>query len=197
MSNINSEGRVMTHLLAWRRWLAPLLICVVCALQGCDNRPAPSPTPNPHPQRTSKLKITVEKGSEVNRVEVKSEWVVGNLSCAPVIWPAGYERVKQVDILEKAQKQDDVYIATIVLDRFVRDKCRWVLGGVAIRFYRNSDWISTDGVNSDVLQGQSVQKMTCLTRPFDPAGTCGLRDEETWYKSEDKNAFNVSVELMK
>lgn len=190
-------GEAAGHRTRWFRRRAALLICVTCALQGCDNRPAPSPTLNPHPTHTLKLKIKVEKGSEVNRVEVKSLWVVSNISCAPVIWPAGYERVKQVNVPETVRKNGDNYVATIVLDRFALDKCRWVAGGVAIKFYRNGDWISTDPVNSDVLQGRNVQKMTCLTRPFDPVGTCGLRDEESWYKSEDKNAFNASVELMR
>lgn len=84
-----------------RYWLALLFVGAACALQGCNGPPAPSPTPNPHPQHTVKLKITVEKGSEVNRVEVASQWVVGDLSCAPVIWPAGNTRVKQVTVQEQ------------------------------------------------------------------------------------------------
>jgi hypothetical protein len=57
--------------------------------------------------------------------------------------------------------------------------------------------LSGDGANEEVLQGKSVDRVTCLTRPFVNVGTCGLRDEESFYKSEDKNAFNATVELMK
>jgi hypothetical protein len=166
-------------------------------LLGCAGPPAPSPTPNPHPERTLKLKITVEKGSKVNRVEVQSLWVVGNIGCAPIIWPAGNSRVKQVNVPEQVKKVDGSYVATIVLDRFLPDKCRWVNGGSGVRFFHDGYLLSVDGVNNDVLQGKSVGRVTCLTRPFVKVGTCGLRDEESFYKSEDKNAFNAMVELMK
>lgn|SRR5690348_14341882 len=63
-----------------------LAAITVITLQGCSSPPAPSPTPNPHPTHTQKLKISVEKGSAVNRVEVESIWGVGDLSCAPVRW---------------------------------------------------------------------------------------------------------------
>ena len=133
----------------------------------------------------------------MNRVEVQSLWVVGNIGCAPIIWPAGNSRVKQVDVSEQVEKVGDSYIATIVLDRFLPDKCRWLNGGSGVRFFHDDYLLSVDGVNDDVLQGKNVDKVTCLTRPFVNVGTCGLRDEESFYKSEDKNAFNATVELMK
>jgi len=177
------------------RWLMPLLFGVVCVLQGCDGPPAPTPTPNPQPQHILKLKITVEK-SEVDRVEVQSLWVVGNMGCAPTIWP-GYPRVQQVNAPEKVEKVGDDYVATIVMDRFLPDKCHWVNGGSVVNFLHNGYWLSSSGVNADVLRGIKIDKVTCLTRPFSRAGVCGLRDEELFYKSEDKNAFNASMELMK
>jgi len=175
----------------------PLLVFAACALQGCDGPPAPSPTPNPHPQHTLKLKITVEKGAEVNRVEVQSNWVVGNIGCAPIIWPAGNSRVKQVDVPEQVEKLDGSYVATIVLDRFLPDKCQWVNGGPDVRLFHDAYLLSSIGVNGEVLRGERTLKLTCLTRPFVDVGVCGLRDEESFYKSEDKNAFNATVELMK
>jgi hypothetical protein len=133
----------------------------------------------------------------VNRVEVLSNWVVGNIGCAPIIWPAGNSRVKQVDVPEQVEKVGNSYVATIVLDRFLPDKCRWANGGPDVRFFHDGYLISVDGANDEVLQGKSVDRVTCLTRPFVNVGTCGLRDEESFYKSEDKNAFNATVELMK
>lgn len=177
-----------------RYWLALLFAGAACALQGCNGPPAPSPTPNPHPQHTVKLKITVEKGSEVNRVEVKSLWVVSNLSCAPVIWPAGNTRVKQVEVPERVEKMGDSYIATIVMDRFLHDKCEWINGGLGARVFRGGYWLSNITINNDVVQGKTIYQLTCLTRPFVDVGTCAPRDEESFYKSEDKNAFNVTVE---
>jgi hypothetical protein len=144
-----------------------------------------------------KLKITVEKGAEVNRVEVQSDWVVGNLGCAPVIWPAGNTRVKQVEVSEHVELVDDSYVATIVMDSFLPDKCRWLNAGPTIRFYHDAYLISVLGVNDEVLSGKRTLEMTCLTRPFVEVGTCGLRDEESFYKSEDKRAFNLTVELIR
>lgn len=182
--------------LRWR-WLAPVFACAACALQGCDGPPAPSPTSNPHPQNTVKLKITVQKGSEVNRVEVQSLWVVTNLGCAPVIWPAGNTRVKQVEVQEPVKKVGDEYIATIIMDRFLTDKCHWVNGGPDITYFHNDYVLSVEGLNNNILYGKSAPDVTCLTRPFVDAGVCGMRDEESFYKSEDKNAFNASVQLLK
>ncbi len=183
--------------ISWRWLMPPLLMVMACALQGCANPPAPSPTPNPHPTQTKKLKISVEKGAEVNRVEVESDWVVGNLGCAPVIWPAGNTRVKQVEVSDHVQQVDDSYVATIVLDSFLPDKCHWLNAGPTIRFYHNAYLVSVLGVNDDVSSGKRTLEMTCLTRPFVDVGTCGIRDEESFYKSEDKHAFNVTVELIK
>jgi hypothetical protein len=47
------------------------------------------------------------------------------------------------------------------------------------------------------VSGEKIEKVTGLARPFSLVGGCGLRDEESFYKNEDKNAFNASVELMK
>jgi hypothetical protein len=174
-----------------------LLICSMSVLSSCANPPAPSPTPNPHPQQTVKLKITVEKGSEVNRVKVASQWVVSDLTCAPVIWPAGNTRVKQVAVPEQVDKMGSNYVATIVLDRFLPDKCQWVNGGLNVQFFHGDRLLSGVGVNGDVLSGKLTLGMTCLTKLLANAGTCGLRDEESFYKSEDKNAFNATVELLK
>lgn len=180
------------------RWLMPLLLIgLECALQGCANPSAPSPTPNPHPQQTVKLKITVEKGAEVNRVEVSSQWVVSDLACAPVIWPAGNTRVKQVEVQEQVEKVRDDYIATIIMDRFLADKCHWINGGPDITYFHDDHRLSGVGVNGDVLNGKLTLKMTCLTKLLTNSGTCGLRDKESFYKSEDKNAFNATVELLK
>lgn len=177
--------------------MAALAPVAFVTLLGCSSPPAPSPTPNPHPIKAIKLKISVEKGSEVSRVEVRSLWVVSNLSCAPLVLPAGNRRVKQVEVLEHVEKTGDSYVTTIFKDRFLPDKCHWVGGAADVRFFNGNYWLSGLGVNNQVLSGKRVLEMTCLTRPFVDVGSCGLRDEESFYKSEDKHAFNVTVELMK
>jgi hypothetical protein len=174
-----------------------MLIAFVWALQGCTSPVPPSPTPNPHPHRTLKLKITVEKNSEVNRVEVLTSWVVTNLGCAPIGYPAGNRVIKQVDVPEQVEKIGDTYVATLVEDRFLPDKCRWAGGGAVVNFFDDNHFLSVDGVNDDVTRGERIDEKTCLTRPFVESGACGMRDHETFYKSEDRHAFNATVELMK
>ena len=192
-----SLNQVVLASVAAPRWSVSILACAMSALSGCANPPAPSPTPNPHPQQTVKVKITVEKGSEVNRVEVTSQWVVSDLACAPVIWPAGNTRVKQVTVQEQVKKLGNDYVATIIMDRFLADKCHWINGGPNITYFHDNHRLSVEGLNDGVLHGKKIKDVTCLTNPFVIAGTCGLRDEESFYKSEDKNAFNATAELMK
>lgn len=91
----------------------------------------------------------------------------------------------------------DDYIATIIMDRFLTDKCHWINGGPNITYFHDNHRLSIDGLNDDILHGKKVQDVTCLTNPFVEVGTCGLRDEESFYKSEDRNAFNATVEFMK
>jgi hypothetical protein len=115
----------------------------------------------------------------------------------PVIWPAGNTRVKQVEVLEHVEKIGDSYIATIVQDRFLPDKCRWMGGAADIRFFNGDYRLSSVGVNDDVSNGKRILEMTCLTKLLDGEGACGLRDKESFYKSEDKHAFNITVSAMK
>ena len=175
-----------------------LLLGAVCALQGCktDNRPAPTPTPNPHPQKTLKLLITVEP-SLVDRVEVSTQWVVTNLGCAPVQPISGAARVKQIDVKEHVEKMGENYVATIAVDRFLPDSCHWSGGTAGIRFFHGNYWLTVLGVNGDVMRGERKDVLTCITRPFTTVGTCGSRDDESFFKKEDKNAFNATVELIK
>jgi len=191
------KWRLSVPLVGKSRCLA-LLLAVVCALQGCetDNRPAPTPTPNPHPQKILKLLITVEP-SLVDRVEVSTQWVVTNLGCAPVQPISGAARVKQVDVKEHVEKMGDNYIATIIVDRFLPDSCHWSGGGAGIRFFHGNYWLAVHGVNDDVTRGERKDVRTCITRPFTTVGICGPRDKESFYKKEDKNAFNMTVELIK
>lgn len=173
-----------------------LFFSAACVLAGCDSRPAPSPTPNPKSHAAVKLRITVEK-SKVNRVEVFSTWVVGNLGCAPISYPAGNRNIKQVDTPEKVEKVGDVYVATIVADRFISDECRWIDGGVGINFFHDDYLLSVAGVSGGVLRGEKISEMTCLTRPFAKVGVCAQRSQEAYYKSEDKDAFNAAVGIIK
>ena len=164
---------------------------------GCDSKPAPSPTPNPHSHITKELRITVEK-SEVNRIEVDAIWFVGNLGCAPISLPAGNERVKQVVTSEAVDKDGDIYIAKIAMDRFLPDNCHWDTDVVQIRFFKDDYLVSRTAISAPVLRGNRAERLTCLTMHRIRLADCGLRDsKEKFYKSEDEDAFNATVELVK
>jgi hypothetical protein len=177
------------------RGFAVVVTWTAFALLGCSDTPAPSPTVNPQPQHFVKLKVTVEP-SEVTGIAVESLWVVGNLGCAPLIYPAGNRRVKQVNTAEKVERVGDYYVATIIMDRFLPDNCRWTNGGIGVKFLHGNEVISRHGAGAAVLQGKRIDTLTCLTKPFANVGVCGMRDEERLYKGEDKRAFNATVELM-
>ncbi len=177
------------------RCLAVVVTWTAFALLGCGNTAAPSPTANPHPLHFLKLKVTVEP-SEVTGIAVESLWVVGNLGCAPLIYPAGNRRVKQVNTPERVEKVGDYYVATIIVDRFLPDNCKWTNGGISVDFLHGNDRISTHGAGAAVLQGKRIDTLTCLTKPFANVGVCGMRDQERYFKAEDKHAFNATLELM-
>jgi hypothetical protein len=191
-----SDGRAPVRLCPnGRLHVLAFAVLVTTGICGCDSRPAPSPTLNPNSHITKNLRITVEK-SEVNRVEVDAIWSVGNLGCAPISLPAGNERVKQVVTSEEVDKDGDSYIAKIAMDRFLPDNCHWNTGVVQVKFYRDGYLVSSTGVNGDVLRGDRIDVLTCLTMPS--VAYCGQRaSQEKFYKSEDKNAFNATVELAK
>lgn len=183
-----------------QRLMAALAAIAFVTLQGCSSPPAPSPTPNPHPTHARKLKISVERGSVVNRVEVESIWVVGDLSCAPVAWPSGSTIVKQVHVPEAVEKVGDDYIATLVLDRFLPDRCHWLGGGYGIRFYHDKSLLGVSGGSLETLHesGGKVEGV-CVppSAPGDPP-ICFSRNakHDQFLRSHFKTLFNEDEELV-
>lgn len=183
-----------------RRLTATMAAIALLILQGCSSPPAPSPTPNPHPTHTQKLKISVEKGSVVNRIEVESIWVVGDLSCAPVVWPSGSTKVKQVHVAEAVEKVGDDYIATLVLDRFLPDRCHWVGGAYGINFYHDKSLLGGTGGSLEALR-ESGGKFEGVCVPPSTSGNpavCFSRNarHDQFLRSHFKTVFNETEELM-
>jgi hypothetical protein len=144
------------------------------------------------------LKISVEKGAGVNRVEVESNWVVSDLSCAPVVWPSGSTKIKQVDVPEKVEKVGGDYIATLVMDRFLPDQCHWVGGGYEIKFYRDKSLLAaTAGSIGSLNEKGGVFEGVCVPPPDDPP-PCFSRDEkhDLFVRSHFKGVFNETEELV-
>lgn len=145
---------------------------------------------------TSHLKISVEDGSEVDNVEVKSLWTVGNIGCAPIHPVSGAAIVKQVEVLERVEKVGSEYIATIVNDRFVRDQCNWLLGGVQVQFMHNTEVYSVVGATPGEFDSTGKLELTCIPPPGKPS-LCGLRSRESFFRSHFKGVFNATLETVK
>jgi len=186
--------------LSWiRRTVLPPVACLVCILQGCSwpaTPPAPDPTPNPHPRVTSHLRITVQEGSDVNNVEVLSLWNVGNIGCAPTHPISGAAMVKQVNVNERVEKIGSEYIATIVDDRFVTDKCKWFIGGWEIRFMHNNKILSVGGAGLNELNSMGELEETCVPTPA-KFPICGPKSNESFYKSHYNGVFNYTMKVAK
>jgi hypothetical protein len=193
-------GEVVCRIVA-RRWLMlSLFIVMACVLQGCGNwpasPPAPSPTLNPHPQKTSHLKISVQDGSNVNIVEVVTLWTVGDIGCTPRNPVSGAAMVKQINVAEHVEKVGSDYVATIVDDRFLPDKCRWRGGAYGIRFMHDNFVLSSTGAGPNQFDASGQLELTCTVPPDDPP-TCFLRNKEVFLRSHFRGVFNVNMELKK
>lgn len=173
---------------------------VALFLAGCGPEPqAPSPTPNPHPHEFTRLKITVEPGSGVTGVEVESLWTVGNIGCAPHQgWPSGASITKQVNTPERVDKTGaDEWIATVVDDRFLPDKCDWHGGGYGIRFMQGDVVLSSRGTGKGELEQIDVLKITCtFNEPHGWPGGCFNRDQEAMLKARHAHVFNATAEIV-
>lgn len=181
----------------------PILTSVallVSLLGGCGPEPqAPSPTVNPHPHEFTKLKITVEPGSGVTGVKVESLWTVGNIGCAPHEgWPSGASITKQVNTPEEVEQVGaDEWVATIIEDRFLTDKCRWYGGGYDIRFMHNDSILASDGSGKTEIEKSGVLKLTCeIDTHIDLPPMCLLREHEAFLRARYP-VFNATMEFVK
>jgi hypothetical protein len=144
----------------------------------------------------SHLKISVEDGSGVNNVEVKSLWTVGDIGCSPKHPISGAAIVKQLDENERVEKVGPEYIAEIIEDRFFPGKCKWSVGGWEIRFMHNSHVLSVGGASSNEFDATGKLELTCIPPPDTPP-LCGLRSDESFDKSHFKGVFNATLERVK
>ena len=191
---------------SWTR-VVKLPGCAGCAfalaalLGSCGPEPqAPSPTPNPHPHEFTRLKITVEPGSGVTDIRVESAWIVGNDSCAPhQPWPSPAPITKQVNVSEKVDKTGlDEWTATIVGDRFLPDKCKWLDGGYDVKFLQKNLVISSMATEKRNIEQAGILKLTCKSQeiqPFPPV--CFMRSQEAFFKAKHYKIFNATMEIVK
>jgi len=180
----------------------PSLVGVALAVLspgGCGPEPqAPSPTPNPRPHEFTRLKITVEPGSGVTGVKVESLWTVGNIGCAPNRgWPSGASITKQVDTPERVDKIGaNEWVATVVDDRFLPDKCQWYAGAYGIDFMHDGVVLSGTGAGKNELEWTDVLKLTCVFNEPQGAPVCSNRDLEATLRAHHLQTFNATVEIV-
>ena len=178
---------------------AGYVLAFAVLLAGCHSdayydAQAPSPTLNPHPHKVSYLKITVEPGSGVNRVEVYSTWMISNLGCAPRRWPSGSTIQKEVKVKEKVEKINDYYLATIRDDYYLPGKCKWLTGGrLSVKFMHNDIHLASGGGGPELFQDSNPLKLVCIPPPHAPI--CELRNRETFDRADFTGVFNVTLEL--
>lgn len=187
-----------------------ILACVgllVSPLGGCGPEPQPpSPTVNPHPHEFTKLKITVEPGSGVTGVKVESLWTVGNIGCAPHEgWPSGASITKQVNTPEKVEQVGaNEWIATVIDDRFLPDKCRWIDGAYNINFMNGNTILSYGGADQRNFTVSNVLNLTCEAQAIVPPAppictvtTIFVRNMERNFKDHHYKVFTATVEIVK
>lgn len=188
--------------------MTKLLRCTGCVLAfavllaGCHSdayydAQAPSPTLNPHPHKVSYLKITVEPGSGVNRVEVYSTWMISNLGCAPRRWPSGSTIQKEVEVNEPVEKIDGYYLATIRDDYYLQGKCKWITNAAwaNVKFMRDNVLLASGGGGVELFRESNPLKLVCMPPPHVPP-LCELSNlKENFDRTHFAGVFDASLEL--
>lgn len=177
-----------------------LLGLMSLCLVGCgnDDRPAPKPTINPDAHVYTTIRILVSD-PRIDDVRVESDWVVGNLGCAPIIYPAGYARVQQISAPEQVKKIKGGYQSKLLEDRFKNDKCHWLWGGPGISLMHHGRGFSTLGLLPNDIKF-SGQKTIICTPPFDIdkhhiIGVCYPPGSSTPQLEKTPGKFTVTLEV--
>ncbi len=144
-----------------------VIVFLAFSMVGCgdDNRLVPKPTINPDAHATTTIRILISD-PRIDDVQVESNWVVGDLSCAPIVHPEGYAKVQQATVTEKVIKIETGYQAQLLDDRFLHDKCNWSRGGGDIEFMQGGTVFSLLAMNHTMVIAGSRYELTC-TPPFD------------------------------
>ena len=179
-------------------------LLLVALLTGCHSDAyydalAPSPTLNPNPYKVSRLKITVEPGSGVNKVEVYAPWVIANLGCAPRRWPSGSTIQKEVEVKEKVERIDGSYLATIRDDYYVPGNCKWVtnVAWVNVKFMHNDTLLASGGGGSELFRESNPLKLVCVPPPHVPP-LCELSSlKENFDRTHFPRVFDATLEIEK
>lgn len=187
---------------AKRLIIVVILALLVAQLGGCGQEPepqAPSPTLNPHPHKVSHLKITVQPGSGVNRVEVYSTWVISNLGCAPRRRLSGSTIQKEVEVNEPVEKMDRYYIAAIRDDYYLSGKCKWVTSATwaNVRLMHNDVLLGSVAGGSELFRESNPLRFVCMPPPHVPP-LCELSKlKENFDRTHFSGVFDATLEIEK
>jgi hypothetical protein len=171
-----------------------LLVSIVALSSGCssENKPAPEPVPSPDAHVTTHLIITADD-SNVDDIQVVSVWMIGNLRCAPINYSGGYINAKQINVNESVKKVGDGYVASVLMDRYMQDNCKWIWGGSQVNFMRKGKIYSTFLI-SPKTNNDNIYHLQCIpSGRF--LGDCYRKGTLTVQDERFPNKFNAAVEV--
>jgi hypothetical protein len=179
-----------------------LIGLLASSLAACsnDDQPAPKPTINSDAHVYTTVRILVSD-PRIDDVQVESEWVVGNLGCAPIIYPEGYARVQQVSTPEQVKKIDGGYQARPLADRFQHDKCNWQDGGMSVSFMQRGHGFAVLGMGLNELNA-GMQHVLICTPPLNIeerqlTGVCYPPESSTPQLEKMPGKFTVTLEVLR
>ncbi len=177
-----------------------LIGLLTSSLGACSNdgRPAPEPTINPDAHVYTTIRILVSD-PKIDDVQVDSVWAIGNLGCAPIIYPAGYAKMQQIGISEQVTKIAGGYEARRLEDRFKQDNCHWRNAALSVSFMRHGREFATLGMVPHQL-GVGLRRTLICTPPIDIdnhhiSGVCYPPESSTPQLEKAPGKFTVTVEV--
>ncbi|HEV2679662.1 MAG TPA: hypothetical protein VGV14_04110 [Rhodanobacter sp.] len=165
---------------------------------GNDNRPAPKPTINPDAHIYTTIRILVSD-PRIDDVQVDSVWVIGNLGCAPIIYPEGYAKMQQIGVSEQVTKIAGGYETRQLEDRFKHDNCHWRNAAMSVSFMQRGREFASLGMVPDELGAGARHTLICI-QPFNIksdhySGFCYPAENLPTQLEKTPGKFTVTVEV--
>lgn len=179
---------------------ALVLVLLAFFMVGCsnDNRPAPKPIVNPDAHIYTTIRILVSD-PRIDDVQVDSVWAIGNLGCAPIIYPEGYAGMQQIGVSEQVTKIAGGYQARRLEDRFKTDNCHWRNAAVSVSFMQHGREFASLGMVPDELAVGARHTLICI-QPFNIkgdhySGFCYPEENLPQQLEKTPGKFTVTVEV--
>jgi len=189
----SSRGRLSVSV---TKSIVVILIVSTSILFGCsnENKPAPEPKLNTKAKEVIQIKITTSAPG-VDGVQVVSNWIIGNLSCAPINYPAGNINAPQINVNEAVTHLDSTFTASILEDRYVRDNCNWRRVGGQINFMHQGKILSIFQMNLEDSSTPGSYDIVCVpSGQF--LGFCSAHRHLSYQEEQVHNKFHAHIEVL-